>query len=447
MQKWNRREFTRNAGMLTLFSPFVSLFDPSVASAQSADAGPAKYLLILTANGTDPDLWDTQRGADSMTGPLGGSAAGDITLLSEFDSLGTAGSHGAFGGLMGSGFVQGGTSLDFYVANDLRNRGIITQVPNVHLGGVGQPGLAFDHGRGGLQTPQLSLTEAFSSIFDGSVAPPPPAPGEPVPVGPSEAEIRLLRRQSILDRVVGDIAQLRSSLGSLEREKLDIHIDSIEQLELRIRGQLANTVGAEPVDEGPALNFVQPASCDQPGSLATDLQPVENSAVHLDLAITAMSCDLTRVAHVEFGHHQSCNVDLPGSQGDWHSDFMHASNDRSRLIVLERWLADRYVEAIQKLKATPAPDGNGSLYDQTFFLWVREMGNAVVHLGNNMPFVVAGGAGGYLRRGGNYVNGNGDFHLRVLMSAAEAMGVTDTSGFGGAGRGASDRQPVDALRA
>lgn len=450
MRNWNRREFTRNAGMLTLFSPFISLFDASVARAQNIETGPAKYLFIFTANGTDPGLWDPQRGADSMTGPLGGSAGRDITLLNQYDSFGTAASHGAIGGLTANGYVFGAQSLDFFVASDLRSRGIITQVPNVHLGGTGNPGLGFDFHLGGLQTPQFSLSEAFTSIFDGVAAPAPtPEPGEPVATGPSEAEIRLLRRQSILDRVVGDIGQLRSSLGSLEREKLDVHIESIQQLELRIRGQLIAASGEtpeEPVNQGPVLDFVQPVSCDRPGNLPGGLQPVENSAVHLDLAIAAMACDITRVAHVEFGHHQSCNVDLPGSQGDWHNDFMHSSSDRSRLVVLERWLADRYVETIQKLKSTPAPDGNGSLYDQTFFMWVREMGDAVVHAGNNMPFVISGGAGGYLRGGGGYINGNGDNHLRVLMSAAEAMGVTDTAAFGSAGAGASNRQPVDALR-
>jgi hypothetical protein len=176
------------------------------------------------------------------------------------------------------------------------------------------------------------------------------------------------------------------------------------------------------------------------------LQAVENSAVHLDLAVAAFACDITRVAHVEFGHHQGTNVNLPGAQGDWHNDFMHSSTDRSRLVALERWLGDRFVETIGKLKSTPAPDGNGSLYDQTFLIWVREMGDAVVHAGNNMPFAVAGRAGGYLRNGGTSQSGGGAYHLRVLMSAAEAMGVTNTTGFGSNGQGGNDRRPFDGLR-
>ena len=55
MRKWNRREFTRNVGMMTLFSPFIGMLEPSLAKAQST--GPAKYLLIMVSNGTDPAIW------------------------------------------------------------------------------------------------------------------------------------------------------------------------------------------------------------------------------------------------------------------------------------------------------------------------------------------------------------------------------------------------------
>ncbi len=54
MRNWNRREFTRNVTMMTLFSPFIGMLEPSLAKAQTA--GRAKYLLIITSNGTDPAI-------------------------------------------------------------------------------------------------------------------------------------------------------------------------------------------------------------------------------------------------------------------------------------------------------------------------------------------------------------------------------------------------------
>ena len=166
------------------------------------------------------------------------------------------------------------------------------------------------------------------------------------------------------------------------------------------------------------------------------------------MAVTAFACDITRVALVEFGHHQSCPVDIPGANGDWHNDFMHAQGaPRTKLIETERFLGRKVVEMVTQLKGTPAPDGQGSMFDQTFFLWAREMGDAVVHAGNDMPFMVTGRAGGYLRAGNSYLNGGGAAHLQVLAAAAQAMGATDLSTIGGPGKSAADRTPFGGLRA
>src|SRR5688572_8609542 len=138
MRNWNRREFTRNAGMLALFSPFMSLLDPTLARAQTP--GRAKYLLIMTANGSEPGAWNPAGSSSGnitfsqMTQTLNPVKA-DVILLNRFDSQGSAGSHGSIGGLTGTGqYDQRVMSLDEWVSADLRSRGILTQVPSVHLG-------------------------------------------------------------------------------------------------------------------------------------------------------------------------------------------------------------------------------------------------------------------------------------------------------------------------
>ena len=458
MRNWNRREFTRNVGMLTLFSPFIRLLEPSVAQAQAAATGPAKYLLLIVSNGSDPGILTPQSGAFSTAlSPL--SMLTDGFFLNQFDSKGTAGNHGAPGALSAANYEQT-ESLDNFVANDLRARGIVTQVPSLHLGGVkGQQGISFKNN--GLQVPQFEVSEAFRTIFDGTSAPPPAAPPAtgggttpPVATGPSATEIRLLRRQSVLDVVRSEVAQLELSFNGIEKEKLERHIASIRDLETRISQNLSIAQGSTatpvPGDTGgastPAPTFIAPVACQQPQSRAGD-QNITNSAIHLELATAAFACDITRVALVEFGHHQSCPVNIPGAQGDWHNDFMHASSDRSRLVVTEQFVSNEVVKTVNRLKQTAAPDGNGTLYDQTFVLWAREMGDAVNHAGGNMPFVVTGGAGGYLRRGTGYLQGGGGFHLQVLMNAAEAMGARDTSNFGMRSATGADRQPFGGLKA
>ena len=59
----------------------------------------------------------------------------------------------------------------------------------------------------------------------------------------------------------------------------------------------------------------------------------------------------------------------------------------------------------------------------------------------------AGGAGGYLRKsaGGVYVNGGGEFHQGVLLNCAEAMGITDYTGFGETNAAGDSRLPLPAI--
>ena len=112
----------------------------------------------MVSNGTDPGVWNPAGSSQGnitfsqMTDTLT-PIKNDVILLNKFDSQGSAGSHGAIGAITGSGQYSGTLqSLDEWVAQDLRRRGILTQVPSVHLGGVGQPGVRFLNIRPGRAT-------------------------------------------------------------------------------------------------------------------------------------------------------------------------------------------------------------------------------------------------------------------------------------------------------
>jgi len=128
-------------------------------------------------------------------------------------------------------------------------------------------------------------------------------------------------------------------------------------------------------------------------------------------------------------------------QGDQHNGFIHSGSGENfkSLIAFEAWLATQFAKVVTDLKSKPDPDGgSGTLYDSTLVVWARDMGDAVNHDMKNMRFVLAGGAGGYLKQaaGGRYVNAGGgasNRHERVLLNVLEAMGVTDYTGFGDPG--------------
>ncbi len=430
MRRCNRRDFVRSAGLATLFAPFFRYVTPVQAQAVP---GQAKYLFIFFSNGTEPSVWSPRGSSGNslshsvMTEPLA-PLDDQLMVIERLDSKGTASSHGAPGGLTGANFS--GTpliSVEQYASDQLRTRGVQTQIPNLILGGVTSEAQTTFFRDNRALSPIYSPSAAHAAIFGGAEFDFGGESTEPA------AEARLRRRKSMLDTLSGELNQLSQTLGAEERAKLEAHADSIRQMEERLAQQENNP---DPIA----------VECTTPNDPGAGSEALTNSVLHMELAINALACDLTRIAAVQFGHHQTTQVNLPevGSPGDWHNGFIHSDNPRTRLVNIERWLAAQFVAAANQLKATAAPDGNGSLFDQTLMVWARDMGDAVAHDGSDMRFVLSGGAGGYLKAGANYIDGGGQAHSKVLFNILEAMGIDDPSGLGDS---TTDRVPLSGVRA
>jgi hypothetical protein len=429
MKKWSRRDFAKHAGLATLFAPFISMLDGTPAQAA---AGKAKYFLLFFTNGTDVDAWAPKGSSESsvkfsaMTQPL--SAIKDsVVLVDNLTGGGTAGNHDAPGGLCGRGYGEPvHISLDQFISDGLKSAGVNTQIPNLILGGVSDQKQSTFYRKGQALTPIFSPSTAFSTIFGsaGKASPMPSMDSSGMPVADTSGK----RRKSILDLMVTQLGQLEQGLGSNERAKLQAHAESIRQLEKRLEAQ------SMPAGAGGSGGVVATSSaCKAPAAPGTTMEPVLASSMMLPMAVQALACDLTRVASVQFGHHQACPIsmkEISDTAVDWHQGMFHSDMPpRTRLIKLEAWLCGEFVKAAQMLKSLPAPDGNGTLYDQTLMLWARDMGDAILHTDSNMRFVFAGGAGGFIKHSadGRYINGGGARHNKALVSACEAMGVSATS--------------------
>ncbi|MCB9604575.1 MAG: DUF1552 domain-containing protein [Sandaracinus sp.] len=422
-----RRTFARSLGAAALFAPFLAKLGQTQAQPR---LGRAKYLCLMTSTGSNPALWNGSGPLFNASNAPLQRVADDIVLVSNLNGNGHCATHGSPGGLTGVGYSGSGhTSIDQYVASGLMAAGIRTSIPSLLLGGdPTQESSTFWRGGERLSAIQRPVA-AFDAIFAGA----PPSTDPTVPN--TGADDRLRRRQSILDLMLGELEQLRGQLGAEERRKLELHTESIRALEMRLAGGGSSTGG-----EGPA-----PGSCAAPAGVENGDQVLVDDARCLDLAVTALGCDLTRVACVEFGHHQGCQVRLPGmAGGDWHSNYLH-SNQIADLTALEAWLCEQFVLAMEKAKRIPAPDGDGTLFDQTLFVWARTMGDAVAHVDSDMRMVFGGGAGGYLRRaaGGRHVDARGQSHQRGLLNCAAALGVADLSSFGNGTLGGDSRLPLE----
>jgi hypothetical protein len=245
----------------------------------------------------------------------------------------------------------------------------------------------------------------------------------------------LKRRKSTLDLVTGQLQTLRQGVGSEARARLDLHLESIRQIENRLAGGGGQVAGC-----GAAIT----ATDDTTDVLKANL-------VHLDILVSALACNATRVAAIQFGSDQVLQVNLPelDLQGDEHGLMLHsgAGDNFKKLTVFEKWLCDRFVALVNKLEATPDPDGTGSLLDNTLVVWARDMGDGAAHNQESMRFVFAGSK--YLKKDpkGRYLNFAGKArHERALLNICEAMGISDFKGFGDSTLG-QDKTPLSELRA
>lgn len=406
-----RRNLLRALGAGALTIPLGQAFRPAPARAAG---GHAKYLFLLHTNGTAPWLW-TPAGSTAtnlvfspMTQPLE-ALRSDLIIVEKLSSNGTADNHGAPGSLTGEGYSSNSrTSVDQFISDQLVAAGRSGPIPNVLLGSVASEQQSDFYRDGQVLSPIFDPSTAFQAVFGTT-------PGG----GGAEEDPAVVarRREGAMALVRDELEALGAELGGSEKQKVELHLDSLRQLEELLSG----TGGGG-------------ASCPEPMEPGDPGQPLLNSQAHVDLGINAMGCGLTNVVSVQYGHHQSTQFDLPGvGTADWHNAVLHnLGNAEQTLVNLERWLAEQFVAAANKLRSLPDPSGIGTLYDHTLMVWTRDMGDAVNHNGDDMRFVFAGGAGGYFNHqpGGVYLDGGGDAHQRALLTIAEGMGITNLDGFG-----------------
>jgi hypothetical protein len=430
MPKLSRRSFNTAAGAGYLLAPFVSTLLGRPAQAQQTKK--AKRLFLFCTMGTAPSLWSPSGSENNFTltpamSPLGAIKSESI-LIEGLASANPGSGHGFPDALTGKGYVGKIISVDQFISDQLRAAGINRPIPVLLLGADARTGGQSMFNRDQNLFPIVSPLEAFNTVF-GKAAPSSMPP-----------DLLLKRRRSILDVIRGEINGLSQTIGAQEKAKLELHLDSIRNLENRL-GQAAMPAAV---------------SCSKPSAPGGDLaNPNRANLAHLEVLMNAFACDITRVGAVQFGSDEAMQVNLPeiNLRGEQHSGMIHSGGPGlQQLAILEKWFAERFVDVVKKLKSIPEGDGQGTLFDNTLLVWCRDMADAPAHNRRSMKYVVTGGAGGYLKTNpnGRYLNGagdgNGDLMERLLLNMCEALGVTNFAGFGDANLKGAGKTPLPALR-
>jgi hypothetical protein len=241
-----------------------------------------------------------------------------------------------------------------------------------------------------------------------------------------------LGRKSVNDLVREELNSLlnRPSLSQADRERLDLHFTSIRDLEqsmvnmgLSCSTDGIDTQALEAMNTGRA--FRQDGNTEQVAKL------------QIDLATLAFACNASRVATLQVGdgtdhtrytingerverfHWISHRQTSDGNDGDRIANALewHIAIDRIRMGTF-KYLLDRW---------SSISIGNGSLLDSAFALWTCHVAVGPSHAFNNLPVIVAGKAGGFLKTGQCIDAGNVN-NNRLLNTLISANGVRRNGG-------------------
>jgi hypothetical protein len=152
----------------------------------------------------------------------------------------------------------------------------------------------------------------------------------------------------------------------------------------------------------------------------------------MDLMVSALACGLTRVASLQWAHTVAPQVFSWLSASESHHELSHKGDSNTAgvaaFVKCERWFAEQFAYLLDALKARPDMEGGGSLLDTSLVLWAKELGDSRLHSCRSVPFLLAGGAGGYFRMGRS-LQYTAAPHQKLLTSVCHAMGLP-IEGFG-----------------
>lgn len=424
----SRRRVLQGVGTGLLLAPWAHLVAPSARAQEDAVA--RRLVVFFSPNGTvHAQRRPVGEGADfsfpagSILEPLDG-VKDHLVLV---DGLEFDGADNHDGGMAAMLTARGSTSdasrgmsLDQYVAAELAAP---TRLPSLELGvqtsawgGTVQTRMSYA-GPDTFVTPDDNPTHVYERLFADLVG------------GDGAVEQLQSRRRRVIDLARDELQALRGRTGGAERSKLEAHAEALAQLEIAVTG--GADCGTVPAPEVVDL-------------YAHDAFPTVSRA-QMDLLVMALACDATRVASLQLSHTVSPLACTWLGIAEGHHSLSHAADAQveqvAQFVEAERWFAEQFAYLVSRMAEIPEPGGDGSMLDHSLVVWAKELGDGRSHVCSDVPFVLAGSAGGRLTTG-RYLRVDGTPHNHLLVSICQAMGLSNET-FGDESVGAG---PLEGLR-
>jgi hypothetical protein len=435
MSAFSRRSLLRAAAASALAIPLGGLL-PAARRAYASPSGGARRLIVFyfpdgvagpSADGS-PSLWHLMGSERSFT--LNeqlqglGSFKDDCVFLNGLSSGPTdSGSHpGGAKKILTAVDGGNGESIDQYLA---RTAGAGALFRHVYLGAManynnasGDKHISYPSA-GNSATPEDSPMKAFERLFGKSN----PSGGGSGGGMPDELAV------SVLDANLKDLQELTGKLGSVEKKKLDLHLEALREVERRVKGIPGMTPPPKATCSDPRIDTsgLSEAVLYDPANFPKILR------AQLDLMVQAMACGLTKVGVVQASFHTSELImsrfpmtemyDPKFDMRSHQASHYGPSHDRSKrefrdYFAQRRWWVQQFAYLIDQLKQRP--EGDGTMLDYSLVVLCSEISDGNTHSHDNLPFGVAGRGGGALSTGRLLQYGYRR-HGDLLVSIARAM--------------------------
>lgn len=461
----SRRGFLRGFGGVVVGLPFLETFAPKSAIAQEAQAI-KRFGVFFACNGVDMNRWFPSTGFGPLTPTSLIGTANEPLEAFRSKLLFPRGVHMSprgFGRDGGGGDDHGkgmahkltaqfadeqdwlalGPSIDHLLAARLNPGAEGTRTPplNLMVGRFGgYKGLDFisysEAGRAvaGINNPWTAYSQ-FINLNNGSE-------------GASAASDRLTRRrQSVLDLVRDQFDDLqRRGLSVDDRQKLEAHFTAIRSIEVQI-GESGSLSCNDGTLESAARAFENMGQRD----LELEANYPVIADLQVDIMALALACDYTRVATLqldrgsggptftwdgmshEYNHHKLSHGKVRDNCfGDSTANgCADVAGYEDMLFEIDRWHQSKLARLLQRLDSYVEANGK-TVLDNSVVLYTNELSDGKAHSFMDLPYILAGSAGGYLKQGeyvrlGRESNPGGDDsvapHNKLLNTLVNAMGI------------------------
>ena len=436
--KYSRRTVLKSLGIGAGFLPLLST---ERARAAAPNGFPTRFIAITWTDGICPPNFHPTGAAGPLSGTLpsilqplapwssklllmraASKQISPIDLNVMFDVNMRYGGHFSYGALLTGGVrsvgvnspvVPTGPSIDQMIADNLlASAGLSNTQLNVGC----RPFKSYTSYRSaGTPNPQQADPyKLFTNLMFGSAT---------MPAG--QVNALLARRKSVLDSVRRELTSFSNNLGSDDKDKVQVHLDSIRSLEAQLTAPppTTTTTCAAPSITPAGLNF----------------NTIGNYPNHVkfmsDLVAAAVICGKARAVTMDLidngGGNSLTFPWLSISSPDFHAIAHQGSSNYAQKAVIDRWFYEACVaELVSKLAAVP--EGSGTVLDNTVILVCNDMNEGANHFVGNIPYVLIGSGGGFFKTGRLVTFPNQVPNNHLLTSILHAMGMTSVTGVGDA---------------